>query len=265
MGYYIIKEVWSMIPKIIHYCWFGVHPKPEKIQNFIDEWKEKLPDYQFIEWNEDNFDVKNSIPYVEEAYEAGKFAFVSDYVRLCALANYGGVYLDADSVIIKDFSTLLEGHDMVLCYESKKSICMGFIASRQGNEIIKAVRDAYMSRCFILPNGEYDLKTINQTFTEQLTEKGIPISERIHEERGIQFYTSDFFSGQDLKHGHQNITENTYVVQQLAGSWGEQQTGFVKIKETIKYRVVRRGLQKLLGYKRADRLIDRFRSTIKRK
>ena len=91
------------IPKIIHYCWFGKNEKPNIVKKCIETWRNILSDYQIIEWNEDSFDV-NSNNFVREAYESGKFAFVSDYVRVYALYNYGGIYLDTDVEVYKPFS-----------------------------------------------------------------------------------------------------------------------------------------------------------------
>ena len=76
------------IPKIVHYCWFGNGEKPDNIKAYIETWKAKMPEYTFMEWNEQNFDVENSIPYVRQAYEAKKYAFVSDYARMNTVAMY---------------------------------------------------------------------------------------------------------------------------------------------------------------------------------
>ena len=95
------------IPKTIHYCWFGRGEKPEIVKKCIDTWKDKLSDYEIIEWNEDNFDI-NQNDYVKEAYKAKKFAFVSDYVRVYALYNYGGIYLDTDVEVFKSFDDVLD-------------------------------------------------------------------------------------------------------------------------------------------------------------
>ena len=96
----------NMIPKIIHYCWFGGNPLPEDAQKCIASWKKYLPGYEIKEWNESNFDV-NCCPYVSEAYQAKKYAFVSDYVRVYALYNYGGIYLDTDVEVKKSFNNFL--------------------------------------------------------------------------------------------------------------------------------------------------------------
>ena len=96
-----------MIPKVIHYCWFGRNSLPESARKCIASWKQFLPGYEIKEWNEDNFDV-NCIPYIKQAYEAGKFAFVSDYARFWVLYNHGGIYFDTDVEVIKRVHTSLK-------------------------------------------------------------------------------------------------------------------------------------------------------------
>ena len=103
-----------MIPKLIHYCWFGRGKMPEHLKQYMVTWKRILPDYKIMEWNEDNFDVDSSIAYVREAYAAQKFAFVSDYVRLKVLYDYGGIYLDTDIEMIKSPENLLKDASMVI-------------------------------------------------------------------------------------------------------------------------------------------------------
>ena len=95
-----------MIPKVIHYCWFGGNPLPKEVKEQIANWKKKMPDYEFKMWNEDNFDINSTI-FTKKMYEAKKWAFVSDYVRLYALVNYGGFYLDTDVKVLKNFEPLL--------------------------------------------------------------------------------------------------------------------------------------------------------------
>lgn len=96
-----------MIPKKIHYCWFGRKPLPESAKKCIASWKKFFHDYEIIEWNEDNYDV-NKIPYIQQAYEAKKYAFVSDYARFDVLYQYGGVYFDTDVEVIRPFEDILE-------------------------------------------------------------------------------------------------------------------------------------------------------------
>lgn len=104
-----------MIPKIIHYCWFGGKEKPESAQKCIRSWKKFFPDYEIKEWNESNFDV-NMIPYTKAAYEAKKYAFVSDFARFWVLYHYGGVYFDTDVEVIRNMDDLLA---MVILWVAK--------------------------------------------------------------------------------------------------------------------------------------------------
>ena len=96
-----------MIPKIIHYCWFGGNDKLESVMKCIESWKKYLPDYEIMEWNESNFNIKKANQYVREAYDNKKWAFVTDYVRLIALYENGGIYFDTDVEVFKSFDSLL--------------------------------------------------------------------------------------------------------------------------------------------------------------
>ena len=106
-----------MIPKIIHYCWFGRNPLPQSAIKCINSWKKFFPDYEIKEWNEQNFDV-NIIPYTSEAYQAKKYAFVSDYARMWVLYNYGGIYFDTDVEVIKPMKDIVEND---LLWESNQN------------------------------------------------------------------------------------------------------------------------------------------------
>jgi len=120
-----------MIPKTIHYCWFGRNPKPKLAQKCIKSWKKYCPDYEIIEWNEDNFDIASAPLYVRQAYEAKKWAFVTDYVRLSAMTKFGGVYMDTDVEVVKPLDRFLN-HDAVSGYESESCIPTGLMACREG-------------------------------------------------------------------------------------------------------------------------------------
>lgn len=97
-----------MIPKIIHFCWFGQNPKSDLVTRCLDSWHRMMPDWQYMERSEANFDIASAPLYVRQAYGARKYAFVSDYVRLCALEQYGGVYMDVDFEVYKSFENLLD-------------------------------------------------------------------------------------------------------------------------------------------------------------
>ena len=102
-----------MIPKTIHYCWFGRNQLPKSAIKCISSWRKFFPDYEIKEWNEDNFDV-NSIPYTAEAYQVGKYAFVSDYARFWILYHYGGVYFDTDVEVIKPMDDIIEKDETIV-------------------------------------------------------------------------------------------------------------------------------------------------------
>ena len=135
------------IPKIIHYCWFGGKPLPKSCKKMISTWKKLLPEYELRRWDETSFDVDSS-DFVREAYRAGKFAFVSDYVRLCALKEYGGIYLDTDIEVIRSFDPLLRGRGAVFGFESGEKVMTAFMAARPEHPIIHAFLSCYEGRVF---------------------------------------------------------------------------------------------------------------------
>ena len=183
-----------MIPKIIHYCWFGKNPKPEIIKKCIDSWHRFCPDYQIIEWNESNFDVAGN-RYVKEAYESKKWAFVSDYVRLYVLYKYGGIYLDTDCEVLKNLDIFLNYDGVVGGYEEDVYISTATMFSEKENKWIKTLLDYYCDRPFILPNGKYDLTT-NTTVLTVLSMKrfGFNIGDNCISFGNVKLYPSVYFA-----------------------------------------------------------------------
>lgn len=245
-----------MIPKIIHYCWFGGNPIPENLQNYINGWKEKLPDYEIIEWNEENFDIANSIPYVKEAYEAKKYAFVSDYVRLYALKEYGGVYLDTDVEIVKPFEDLLENASLVTGFETKDSLITAFIACEQGEKHIVEFVDSYKERNFKISEGEYDLTTINSAFTRLMLKYGLKLdNSRQSLPGGVEIYPFDVFCGYDIENSVPVVTENTVTIHHFQMSWLK-----ISFWKKVKYRIFVRFLMFVLGTERYNKLRKKIRN-----
>lgn len=136
-----------MIPKKIHYCWFGGNPLPESAKKYIGTWKKYCPDYEIIEWNENNFDVTQN-QYCKEAYEAKKWAFVSDYARLKVLYDFGGIYMDTDVEVVKPLDDLLQ-YNWFSGFESEKRIQTGTMGAGFNSTIIKIFLDDYKNRHFI--------------------------------------------------------------------------------------------------------------------
>lgn len=135
-----------MIPKIIHYVWVGGNPKPKNIQRCLKTWRKHLQDYKIIEWNEDNFDIHEN-KYVEQAYQAKKWAFVSDYIRAKAVYEYGGIYLDTDVLVLEDLTSLLNNRAFV-GFENKDNPFTAVFGAEKHHPLLKDMLDYYDDRDF---------------------------------------------------------------------------------------------------------------------
>lgn len=199
-----------MIPKIIHYCWLSNDPIPRNLQKYMDTWKEKLPDYEFILWNFNRFDI-NSSAWVKQAFEAKKYAFACDYIRLYAVYHYGGIYMDMDVEVIKSFNDLIT-NDYILGYEAAKGIEAGiFGASPQSNWVQKCL-DYYQNKSFILPNGKYNTVPLPIIMENCLKQDFI-------DNNKLKIFPTDYLTAKSFKTGKINITNNTYTIHHFSGSW----------------------------------------------
>lgn len=164
-----------MIPKIIHYCWFGNNPKPQKVIDNILSWGRKLPDYKFIEWNDTHLYLAKNNFYVNEAYLNRKFAFVSDFFRLYALWNEGGIYLDTDICLSQSFDSFLD-LDFFSCYENWRGIIhpisSATLGASKNNNFVKEILDTYDHDRFII-NGKPDVTTNVERITNILKTKNL--------------------------------------------------------------------------------------------
>lgn len=205
------------IPKIVHYCWFGGNKKPDIVEKCLNSWNEFLYDYKIIEWNEDNFDI-NSNDYVKQAYEAKKFAFVSDYVRVYALYNYGGIYFDTDVEVFKSFDDLLE-HESLWGFEEKNYIATSTIGAQKGNKLIGEFLELYRDKCFIKNDGSFDDFTNVAMVTDMLKNKGIKLDGTYQSIEGATIYSQTYFSPYDYINCRKIITEDTYCMHHFYKSW----------------------------------------------
>lgn len=168
-----------MIPKIIHYCWFGGKEKPQEVLDYMETWRQWLPGYELKEWNESNFDHR-AWRFTREAYALHKYAFVSDVARLVALYKYGGLYFDTDIEVVGSFEPLMH-HRSFVGYEVNDLIGTGVIGAERGVEWISVMLDTYRDRDFILPNGELDepntvhLTKLMPTLAEAMRPTVLPI------------------------------------------------------------------------------------------
>lgn len=208
-----------MIPKKIHYCWFGQNEKPETVQKMLNTWRQKLPEYEIIEWNEENFDVSSNI-YTEQAYEAKKYAFVTDYVRLYAVYNYGGIYMDTDVEVIKELDDFLI-HDAFTGCENERNCVTGLMGGIAGHRWYEDLLSNYQDRSFYKHDGSFDLTTNTKTITEITTNiyGWRPIDELQTLNQGLVIYPSDYFCAKSWDSGVIFKTENTYTIHHFAGSW----------------------------------------------
>ncbi|MEK0313683.1 glycosyltransferase family 32 protein [Cohnella sp. 56] len=206
------------IPKIIHYCWFGNKPLPQNIIKFINSWKEHCPDYEIIEWNEDNFDVNSNV-YTREAYALAKWAFVSDYVRLKVLWDYGGIYMDTDVEVVKPLDEFLK-LPAFSGFEGDNNIPTGIIGAEKNNLWIKNLLQEYDNRNFIKIDGTIDLTTNVSLITQKTKELySIKLDNSFQELTDMTIFPYEWFCSKSIFTGRITRTVNTYTIHHFSGSW----------------------------------------------
>lgn len=208
-----------MIPKIIHYCWFGGKDIPEEYKHYIETWKKYCPDYQIKEWNEKNFDL-NASDYTKEAYEQRKWAFVSDYARLKIIYEEGGVYLDTDVELLKSLDTLLK-EKCFLASEKTGYIATGLgFGAEKKNEVIRLLLEEYSNRHFAGKNGVYDHTACPKRNTKPLQKYGYKFNpDEIVRIKDAIVFPPSYFDPMDSTSGDINISENTYTIHHYSASW----------------------------------------------
>ena len=206
-----------MIPKKIHYCWFGGNPLPEDAKRYIESWKKYCSDYEIKEWNEGNFDL-DRYPYVREAYDNRKFAFVSDVARLYALYTEGGIYMDTDVEVLKPLDEFLK-YDGVSGFESSTQIPTGLMASRDLHPLVKEWLDEYEGIHFVKEDGSFDLTTNVTRITNSCLKHGFIPNGELQTVADYTFFPSEYFCPKDNLTGEIHLAENTATIHHFAGSW----------------------------------------------
>lgn len=220
-----------MIPKVIHYCWFGGNPLPDSAIKCIESWKKYCPDYKIIQWNEKNYNVlKNK--YMADAYKEKKWAFVSDYARVDIVYTYGGIYFDTDVELIASIDFLL--NDKLFCgwenrdplldkigqnYENSVAFGLGFGAEKE-HIVLKRILEMYEKISFYNCDGTLNLIACPKYQTNALTEFGLDTKERIFQKLDFAtIYPEDYFSPKSILTGKIHLTNNTVAIHHFSMSW----------------------------------------------
>lgn len=206
-----------MIPKIIHYCWFGGNPLPKLAVKCIESWKKYLPEYEIKEWNESNFPIEE-FRFAKEALDEKKYAYVSDVCRLYALKMYGGIYMDTDVEVIKSMDSFLH-HSAFSGFENDNFVPTGLMAAEKESKWATEMLDYYNDRSFYLENGMLDTTSNTVIITELMKMKGFEMNNQFQEiENYIAFYPNSYFCPKSYVTGQIELTENTYCIHHFARS-----------------------------------------------
>lgn len=207
----------QLIPKIIHYCWFGGNPLSELAQSCIASWKKFCPDYKIQRWDETNFPISNWI-YAQEAFEAKKWAFVSDVARLWVLVKYGGIYMDTDVEVIRPLDKLLF-YDAVSGFETKEDVPTGLIACKKNHPFLQELLAEYEYIHFYTPNKGFDLTTNVKRITNTCVKYGLKRNNTLQTVERFTLLPKDYLCPKDYMSGRLDITINTLTIHHFSASW----------------------------------------------
>ncbi|MCQ2796285.1 MAG: glycosyl transferase [Bacilli bacterium] len=227
----------NKIPKIIHYCWFGHNPLPSTAVKCIESWKKNMPGYEIKRWDESNYDV-NKVPYMKEAYEAKKYAFVSDYARIDILYQHGGIYFDTDVEVIRSFDDLLDKgafsglesgtikgfiksqkkHNKSSFAHSRIGFCLA-IGAYKGFPFFKKILDVYQNLHFKKENGKLDTTNNNQIFARYLRFESVVRINKLALCDGMYIYPKEYFCPLGYVSRRLKITHNTRSIHWYEASW----------------------------------------------
>ena len=231
------------IPKKIHYCWFGRNPLPKTALKCIQSWKKYFPDYEIIQWNEDNYDV-NKIKYIREAHQAKKYAFVSDYARFDILYHEGGIYFDTDVEVIKSFDDILQNGAFMGCEidginlinadpvddtinldrhanKARRIIVSPGLgmATAPGLSIYREILEFYSTQTFLNADGGINQETVGVKTTKILCDYGMQNSKGIQKVGDITIYPKEYFNPLNNNTGVIEKTVNTHSIHWYTMSW----------------------------------------------
>jgi hypothetical protein len=229
-----------MIPKIIHYCWFGGNPLPKLAHKCLKSWKKFCPDYEIREWNEQTFSISEAPLYVRQAYEAKKWAFVTDYIRLHVIYTYGGIYFDTDVELLRNIDCLLV-HDSFFGYENAHYVSTGLgFGAKPKALVLKDLMKDYEEIPFVLDDGSYDLTPCpfrNQHVFDSLG--AIANSNDIQYLPGVTLFPARFFSPKNYVSGDCVISEDAFSIHHFLASWQSEKERKAHLEEIKQQRLIR--------------------------
>lgn len=254
------------IPKIIHYCWFGGKPKPKLAEKCIKSWKKLCPDYEIMEWNESNFDIASAPLYVRQAHEAGRWAFVTDYVRLKALTEMGGIYMDTDVEVIKPLDPYLK-HKAFAGFEHPTRVQTGLLACEKGFPLFREFMDYYHTASFLKPDGSADITTNVQILTDLCVRHGLQLNGKYQVIDGFAIYPTEVFCPVDYDTEKLHKTRKTAVIHWFAASWHtEEELRWLREEKLRQKREKQSNLRVAIGRKLfGENGYEKLKAIIKRK
>lgn len=229
-----------MIPKVIHYCWFGGNEKNGMIKKCIDSWKIYCPDYEIIEWNESNYDVAKNA-FMKKAYASGKWAFVADYARIDILYRHGGIYLDTDVELVSSLDPFLQ-FSFYAGFESKSFVNFGVgFGSEQKHPILKDILGYYDTLNF--PDSEFELSLVScpRIQTDALIKRGLVRNNQNQTLGDCHIFNTEYFCPKSFRTGEVRLTKNTVSIHHFDMSWSTKSS---KKAKKMEWKLVRKYGQK---------------------
>ena len=267
-----------MIPRTIHYCWFGEGPMPEKEQKCIETWKKFFPDFEIKRWDESNFDY-SSCKFSRQAYSEKKYAFVSDYARAKLLYEYGGLYFDTDVEIIKEFPESVmklfsneestSGIKYFMGFERRHFIGTAVMAVEKGNEIIKKLLDYYEQHDFLMEDGSIDNIANVSILTDIMRKYGLELGGEKQVVEGFEIFNREYFYPKKLGEEDFRVTDETCAIHKYSSSWmseREIKRGNSKLWINVGrpiFRTTRNALVKILGKEKARKIEVKTRNKMR--
>lgn len=206
------------IPKVIHYVWFGGGKHSKLQKRCFRSWKKFCSDFKIIRWDESNFDLSSAPLYVRQAYEAKKWAFVSDYVRLKALYDHGGIYFDTDAEVLKDISHLLQ-NDAFLAFEGTDMVNTGVMGCQKGDTIVGEILKSYEDRKFYNDDGSLNTTVTGMYVTDVFLKHGLVVGGKEQMVENWKIYPFTYFYPVKVINDKTYYTEDTCICHWFEGTW----------------------------------------------